>query len=171
MKEVHEAVRTELDATTSFVYDLTELASESRFVTHVIDARGNITVYRLNLNGSPLEIEEPGGILTVMEWATDDIYKEMETDAEGRVTRFEYDDNANLIKETIQQVEVGGEVVDVITEFDYHPVFNKMTYKKDAEGRETFFESMLPTAISNRLRMPKETLRATSTFRTVTSSG
>ena len=75
-----------------------------------------------------------------MEWAADDIYKEMETDAEGRVTLFEYDENANLIKETIQQVQVGDEVIDVVTEFDYHPVFNKMTYKKDAEGRETFFE-------------------------------
>ena len=139
VKEFREAVGTEVEATTSFVYDLTELASTGRFTTHVTDPRLKTTIYRLNANGSPLEIEEPGGILTVMEWASDDIYKTQETDAEGRVTVFGYDANANLIKETIKNVEVNGEVVDVITEFHYHPVFNKMTYKKDAEGRETFF--------------------------------
>ena len=140
VKEVREAVGQPELATTSFVYDLTELASTGRFITRVTDPRMNATIYRLNANGSPLEIEEPGGVLTVMEWAADDIYKEKEIDAEGRETWFEYDANANLIKETIKDVEVGGEVIDVITTFDYDPNFNKMKYKQDAEGRETFFE-------------------------------
>ena len=46
--------------TTSFVYDLTRLTS-GEFVTTVTDGRRNDTIYTLNLNGSPLAIEEPGG--------------------------------------------------------------------------------------------------------------
>ena len=85
VKEVREAVGTEVEATTSFVYDLTELASTGRFTTHVTDPRLKTTIYRLNANGSPLEIEEPGGILTVMEWAADD-YLQNTGDRRGRTS-------------------------------------------------------------------------------------
>ena len=136
IKEVREAAGEPEQATTSFIYDLTEITTTGRFITHVTDPRSNTTIYRLNQNGSPLEIEEPGGILTTMEWSSHDIYKTKENDAENRITRFEYDDRANLTKEIIETTEFG----EVITEFDYDPVFNKITYKKDAEGRETVFE-------------------------------
>ncbi len=137
VKSVRELVEEPDDyATTGFVYDRTRVLSDNEFIARVTDARENITIYTLNSNGSPVEIEEPGEIVTTMDWAADDIYKTKETDAEDRVTRFEYDDNANLVKEIIETEAFG----EVVTEFAYDPVFNKMTYRKDAEGRETFFE-------------------------------
>lgn len=77
--------------TTSFVYDLTR-------ITTVTDGRGNDTIYTLNLTGSPLQIEEPDGIITRMTWATDDFG-------------------------------------DVVTEFVYDPIYNKMTLKRVPQQR------------------------------------
>jgi YD repeat-containing protein len=108
----------------------------------VTDGRGNDTVYTLNLNGSPLRIQEPLGVVTEMEWSPSDIFKTRETDAEGRVTDFEYDGDANLVKETIH---AGGDIGEVVTEFEYHPVFQKMTLKRvhnvDSEGRPVLEET------------------------------
>ena len=130
VKELSRAV------VTTFSYDLSEL-QDRRLTTTVTDARGNETTYLLNGNGSPLRrIDEPGAVVTEMEWAVDDIFKLREVDANGRVTRFEYDDNANLTKEIIETGSLG----DVVTEFAYDPVFNKMTKKLDAEDRATSFE-------------------------------
>ena len=123
--------------TTNFVYDLTRITS-GEFVTTVTDGRRNDTIYTLNLNGSPLKIEEPDGIITSMTWAADDIFKLSETDANGRTTLFEYDVRANLTKETIVTDDFG----DVVTEFAYDPIFNKMTLKRvhnSAVLQETHF--------------------------------
>ncbi len=163
VREVREAAGEPAQATTSFIYDLTEITTTGRFITHVTDPRSNTTIYRLNQNGSPLEIEEPGGILITMEWSSHDIYKTREIDAENRSTRFEYDDRANLTKEIIETTEFG----EVITEFDYDPVFNKITYKKDAEGRETVFEIRSePTATSSRSQMRRKTSPDSTTIPT-----
>ena len=132
VKEVREPE----DATTSFVYDLTDLIPTGLFKTFVTDPRNNVTEYNLNRNGSPERIVEPGNIVTEMEWAVDDITKLKETDANLRVTRFVYDENANLTEETIETADLG----DVVTKFSYDPVFNKMTSKTDAEERVTIFE-------------------------------
>ena len=124
-------------ATTSFVYDLTRI-TDGEFITTVTDGRLNDTIYTLNLNGSPLKIEEPGAVTTTMTWAADDIFKESETDANGRTTLFEYDTRANLVKETI----VTGDFGDVVTEFAYDPLFSKMTLKRvhnSAVVQETHF--------------------------------
>jgi YD repeat-containing protein len=90
-------------ATTELFYDLTEI-NAGFFNTTITDARGNVTRYTLNLNGSPVRIEEPEGVVTEMVWAVDDIFKTQETDAKGRVTDFEYDGNANLTKETVTEI-------------------------------------------------------------------
>ncbi len=134
VKRVHEPE----GATTEFFYDLTEI-NAGLFNTAVTDARGSVTRYKLNLNGSPVRIEEPKGVVTTMVWAADDIFKTQETDAKLRVTDFVYDPNANLIRET---VHAGGDIGDVVTEFEYHPVFNKMTRKRvhnDGGVQETVF--------------------------------
>jgi RHS repeat-associated protein len=120
------AVETELS------YDLTN-ASSNRWKTTVKDGRGNSTVYLLNSNGSPVEIREPLSRTTRMEWASDDIYKTKETDAEGRVSEYDHDARGNLTSETIHTLDLGS----VVTEYRYDTRFNKLTYKKDAEGRET----------------------------------
>ncbi len=128
-------------ATTEFAYDLTEV-NAGFFHTTVTDARGNQTLYKLNPTGSPVRIEEPLGVVTEMEWSPTDIFKTKETDANGRVTDFEYDGNGNLTKET---VHAGGTMGDVVTEFTYHALFNKMTSKtvhnRDAAGNEVVEET------------------------------
>ena len=160
VKEVREPE----GVTTSFVYDRTRVVTDQEFISRGTDARGNVTTYTLNGNGSPLEINEPGDIITKMEWAVDDITKLKETDANGRVTRFEYDTNANLIKEIIETAELG----EVITEFNYDPIFNKMTRKVDAEGRETLFE--IDPANGNLLTVTDAELNVT-TFEYVPDTG
>ncbi|MGH9336002.1 MAG: hypothetical protein ACRD21_19880, partial [Vicinamibacteria bacterium] len=122
VKRVHEPE----GAVTELGYDFTEI-NDGFFKTTVTDGRGNATRYRLNLNGSPVRIEEPGGATTEMVWSLVDIFKLQETDARGRVTEFEYDGNANLTRDT---VHAGGDIGDVVTEFEYHPLFNKMTLKR-----------------------------------------
>ncbi len=95
----------------------------------------------LNGNGSPLEIHEPLGKTTTMEWATTDIFKTKETQPkteaypQGRVTDYGYDDRANLTSERITAPDFG--VVE--TTYEYDPKFNKLTLKHDAEGRETSY--------------------------------
>jgi YD repeat-containing protein len=145
VKEVHEAMGLPEVAVTGFLYDATNYAVTGQLRTVVTDARANATEYLLNENGSPERITEPGGVVTEMTWAADDIYKTSETDANQRVTLFEYDSRANLTKETIQ---AGGAIGDVVTEFDYDPDYNKMTLKRvenvDAQGaavvQETIFQ-------------------------------
>src|SRR4029079_17340196 len=69
-------------------------------------------------------------------WDAQDILKTSETDAEGRLTEYAYEDGrGNLTKETIKK---DGAVL-AETVYAYAPVFNKLTYKKDAEGRETTY--------------------------------
>ncbi len=131
-------VREPEGASTQILYDISE-SNAGFYNTAVIDARGNVTRYKLNLNGSPVEIEEPKGVVTRMVWAADDIFKTQETDANLRVTDFVYDANANLIRETVR---AGGPFGDAVTEFEYHPLFNKMTRKRvenDAGVQETIF--------------------------------
>ena len=140
VKEVHEAVGHPEEAVTAFLYDVTDFSATQRLKTVVTDARANDTEYLLNKDGSPVQITEPGNVVTVMEWASDDIMKLQETDALNRVTLFEYDANANLTKETIQ---AGGIIGDVVTEFEYDPTFNKMTLKRahnTNDIQETRFE-------------------------------
>ena len=79
----------------------------SQFRTTVRDARGKDTVYVLNGNGSPLRIEEPLGKTTTMTWAADDILKTSETDANGRLTQFEYDERGNLTLERVVTSDLG----------------------------------------------------------------
>lgn len=138
VKEAREAAGEPEQAVTGFVYDVTEVSSE-RWKAIVTDARDNDTEYILNKDGSPTQITEPGGVVTKMEWSVDDITKLKETDALDRVTRFDYDANASLIKETI---EAGGAIGDVVTEFEYDDFFNKMTLKRviNTEIQETRFE-------------------------------
>ena len=159
--------------TTTFVYDLTRITS-GEFVTTVTDGRRNDTIYTLNLNGSPLKIEEPGGIITRMTWADADIYKESETDANGRTTLFEYDARANLTKETIVTNDFG----NVVTEFVYDPIYNKMTLKRvhnvDAEGSAVLQRRTSPstprTATSSKRGMPRITSRRSNISRPATYS-
>ena len=109
-----KAVREPEGATTSFVYDLRGRSLEVGMDAEVKDPRGNTTKYRLNLLGSPLRIEEPGPqgpFVTTMEWAADDIVKTKETDANGRVTEYAYDGNANLTTETVRSPS--GDVVSI----------------------------------------------------------
>jgi RHS repeat-associated protein len=121
------AIRTELS------YDLRDVVARAEWRTTVRDGRGNDTLYVLDGNGSPLRIEEPLAKTTVMTWAADDILKLSETDANGRLTELGYDDRGNLTRERIVTSDLG----EVVTEYAYDPRFNKLTHKRDAEGRET----------------------------------
>jgi RHS repeat-associated protein len=132
-KQVVEHPEPGLSIRTEFSYDAQEVVSRSQWKTTVRDGRGRDTLYVLNGNGSPLRIEEPLGKTTTMAWADDDIFKTREQDANGRVTEFGYDPRGNLTLERIQTSDLG----PVVTEYRYDTRFNKLTWKKDAEGRET----------------------------------
>ncbi len=123
---------------TRFSHDATRAGTDRTWTTTVKDARGNDSVYLLNLNGSPLRIDEPLGKATTMEWS-DDALKTKETDAEGRVTDYSYEDGrGNLTKEIIHTA--AADHGDVQTTYAYDPKFNKLTQKTDAEGRVTTYE-------------------------------
>jgi RHS repeat-associated protein len=133
VKQVVEHPEPALSIRTEFSYDAREVVARSQWKTTVRDGRGHDTVYVLNGNGSPLRIEEPLGKTTTMAWAPDDILKTSETDANGRTTEFGYDTRGNLTLERI----VTGDLGPVVTEYRYDTRFNKLTWKKDPEGRET----------------------------------
>jgi len=123
---------------TRFTYDFSEIA-QLRLKTTVQDPRGNDTRYVLNGNGSPLRIEEPfeqGTRVTQMVWSPTDIVKTQEIDPLGRVTDYGYDANANLTSERITTEDIG--IIE--TRYTYDQTFNKLTVKKDAEGRETRYD-------------------------------
>jgi RHS repeat-associated protein len=134
VKQVLEHPDPGLTLRTEFRYDLTHWPS-SEWWTTVRDGRGKDTLYVLNGNGSPLRIEEPLGKTTRMTWPPDDILKTREQDANGRVTEFAYDARGNLTQERVLASDPG----PAVTEYRYDERFNKLTYKKDAEGRETSY--------------------------------
>jgi RHS repeat-associated protein len=133
-KQVTEIADDSQRPVTQFAYDFSQGAS-SVYTTTVKDARQNDTVYTLNPHGSPTRIQEPLGKETVIGWRADDILKQDERDALGRLTRFGYDERGNLTQETIEK----DGVALAETTYAYDPTFNKLTYKKDAEGRETHY--------------------------------
>ena len=136
VRQVVEHPSPGLSIRTEISYDLRDAISRAEWKATVRDGRGNDTLYVLNGNGSPLEIREPLGKTTRMTWAPDDILKLSETDANGRVTEFGYDDNrGNLTRERVLTPDLG----PIVTEYAYHPRFNKLTRKKDAAGRTTTY--------------------------------
>jgi RHS repeat-associated protein len=135
VKEVVEHADPALSIRTQFSYDAQDVIARSQWKTTVRDGRGNDTLYVLNGNGSPLRIEEPLGKTTTMTWAPGDILKTSETDANGRVTEFEYDSRGNLRLERILTADLG----PVVTEYRYDTRFNKLEWKKDAQLRETTY--------------------------------
>jgi RHS repeat-associated protein len=125
--------------TTEFSYDYQGALASQRWKTTVTDPRGFSSLYVLNGNGSPLEITEavgkPEERQTTIRWKAADIVKEDETDANGRLTRYEHDDRGNLTKETIVTTDLG----EVVTHYAYDSRFNKLTQKVDAENRTTSY--------------------------------
>jgi RHS repeat-associated protein len=117
---------------TKFAYDFSQGPS-SIYTTTVKDARGYDSVYTLNIHGSPTRIEEPLGKETLIGWKPNDILKADERDALGRITRYDYDARGNL---TLERIEKDGAPL-AETVYEYDPQYNKLSYKKDAEGRET----------------------------------
>ena len=132
VKQVLEHPAPALTHRTEFLYDLSHFPQAELWTT-VRDGRGKDALYVLNGNGSPLRILEPLGKTTTMVWAADDILKTSERDANGRLTEFGYDTRGNLTLERVLTSDLG----PVATEYRYDPRFNKLTFKKDAEGRET----------------------------------
>lgn len=124
---------------TSFTYDFRNALATGRWQTTVVDPRGTTDRYVLNGNGSPLEIHEAEGTadgrVVRIEWAAADIFKERETDGEGRVTTYGHDPNGNLARETVETADLG----PVETRYTYHPVFNKLTSRTDALDRVTTY--------------------------------
>jgi YD repeat-containing protein len=134
---------TAANAVTGFSYDYTQVLTGSKFKATVTDARGNPTEYEMNLLGGATRVEEPpataGGQakVTLLEWAPNDIVKTKEADALGRVTRFEHTDGRGNL--TAEQIEKPAGTVLARTEYSYDAKFNKLTWKKDAENRETIW--------------------------------
>jgi RHS repeat-associated protein len=120
-----------------FLYDLSE-ALATRWKTTVRDARGNPTRYVMNGYGAVFEMHEPLGRATFFEWAPDDVLKKSEKDANGRVTRYAHDGRGNLTEETVTSAD-GSTTVPVGT-YAYEPSFNKLTLKRDGDGRTTTYE-------------------------------
>jgi RHS repeat-associated protein len=128
------------DVVTKFQYDFTDMGSE-HYKTTVTDGRENDTLYVMNVHGSPLEVHEPLGKTTHMEWDLVEKVKTKEIDALGRETRYQHS-NGNLTEERILAKGLGADpeaVTEVVTQYAYDPQFNKLQYKKDAEGRETIY--------------------------------
>ena len=96
VREVVEKPAPGVALRTRFSYDATQAVALSQFRSTVRDARGKDTVYVLNGNGSPLRIEEPLSRTTTTTWSATDVLKTSETDANGRLTQFEYDERGNL---------------------------------------------------------------------------
>jgi RHS repeat-associated protein len=134
VKEVEEVAGPDKRHVTKLSYDGTA-RSQGELKTTVRDPRDNPTLYVLNGNGSPTRIEEPLGRTTRMTWHPTDILKMGEEDALGRQTTYEYDGSGNLTAEKIQTADLGL----VETRYEYDPTFNKLTFKRDAEGRETTY--------------------------------
>ena len=135
VREVVEKPAPGVALRTRFSYDATQAVALSQFRSTVRDARGKDTVYVLNGNGSPLRIEEPLSRTTTTTWSATDVLKTSETDANGRLTQFEYDERGNLSLERVVTSDLG----PVETRYRYDARFNKLVYKQDAEGRETSY--------------------------------
>jgi len=122
---------------TTFSYDYSR-AGEFRAV--VASPGGSPKYYTLNADGSPIEMDEPaakgGRESTRMRWAADDIYKVHEVNNRGYEGFYRYDERGNLVSEIWRQ---GGSAYAVKT-FTYEASFNKLTSKRDAEGRLTRYQ-------------------------------
>ena len=163
VQQVVEHPAPALTIRTEFLYDLARPVCGPSVKTTVRDGRGKDTLYVLNGNGSPLRIEEPLGKTTRMTWAPDDILKTSETDANGRVTEFGYDDRGNLTNERVLTPDLG----PVVTEYAYDGRFNKLTYKKDAAERDDeLHDRPCGRATSWRPRRRRRTGRRTPTTST-----
>ncbi len=69
-----------------------------------INQNGTVTNYVLNQHGSADSITAPNGSKTMTWQIEDEILLLSETDENGRTKTFQYDDNANITKETIGDI-------------------------------------------------------------------
>lgn len=143
------------DAVTyGFTYDYSN--QSVKVVTTIVAPNNVSTVYTLNPFGNVNEtriLAAGGDIVTKTRWAFDDgindVYVTSSTDANGRVTDFIYDTRGNLTHEIVDLTtgaayaavtdRHGNGVTSITTQSEYHPVFNKLTKRVDAEGRVTLY--------------------------------
>ncbi len=135
--EVHESPEEGKTVVTKFKYDFSEMHKDAQegltgqAKPVVTDGRLQDTSYVLNVHGSPLEIHEPLDRTTKMDWDLVERVKKSEEDPLHRVTEYKYEDGrGNLTKEIVHATDG-----DVTTQYAYHPIYNKLTQKIDAENR------------------------------------
>ena len=124
---------------TTFSYDYSR-AGAAEFRALVASPGDRPTYYTLNADGSPIEMDEPaakgGSEITRMQWAADDIYKVHEVSSRGYEVLYRYDARGNLVSEIWRR---GGSAYAVKT-YTYEASFNKLTSKRDADGRLTRYQ-------------------------------
>ncbi len=131
-----------------FSYTLADLAAREPESTAVVtDPRGEETSYVLNRYGSPLTITDPLGHTETMEWAPDDIVVTARTDGRGVRTESTYDDDANLLTESVDVTDFDGTAHTYVRRFTYAPesafsvpgIKNRVATATDRNGDVTTF--------------------------------
>ncbi|MEW6735311.1 MAG: hypothetical protein AB1489_28725 [Acidobacteriota bacterium] len=71
---------------------------------------------------------------TKITWNANDIYKDQEIDANGRVTKYKHDANGNLIEERIFAVDPDTQqTTEVVTSYTYDAKFNRLTNRTEPQ--------------------------------------
>ncbi|MCH9651395.1 MAG: hypothetical protein K0U98_24425 [Deltaproteobacteria bacterium] len=134
----------------TFTYDMAGLSTRGppMLVQRVRDRRGQTTTYTLNQYGSPLSIEDPEGDTVTMVWSPDDVYVTSQTDANGSTTTFTYDDDANLLTESVSVTDVNGGSSNLTITHTYHSedsfgrpgIKNRVASTRNRNGVTTTFD-------------------------------
>ncbi|MEW6735309.1 MAG: RHS repeat-associated core domain-containing protein [Acidobacteriota bacterium] len=138
VKQITEPLSNGQPTITKFTYDYSQTTVNGTHVANVIDARNLMTQYTLNSNGSPIQIDQPLGVRTKITWNANDIYKDQEIDANGRVTKYQHDANGNLIEERIFAVDPDTQqTTEIVTSYTYDATFNRLTSRTEPHAANT----------------------------------
>ncbi len=93
--------------------------------------------YRMNADGFPVEIDDADGTLGRRKiwrstWDRWEKVKTGQTNSRGYLAVYAYDDRGNLVSETTTEE---GATRPRVASYAYDPRFNKLVYRRDAQGR------------------------------------
>jgi RHS repeat-associated protein len=169
VKTVTEGAGSSDAAQTRFAYDFRQF--DTQWITTTTDGRNIDTVWTIHPRGAVLS-KQTDNITETTRWAfqegINDVLVTEKKDANGRVTRFDYDGRGNLEKETVQLTSLpatyhpvqkaNGTVLSTLeTTYTYDPTFNRLLSNTDAEGN-TVTHTLDPNtgAVLTTTRDPKD---------------